>query len=1063
MAKNDVVITLTVDDKGNIKKVGNAAEKTGKKVDKLGRSTKNADRNMKGLSQQSSNSSKNFSKMAQGMSGGLVPAYATLAAQIFAVTALFRFLQQAADYRVLIEGQKAFAAETGIAYNSIARSLQKATEGQLNFKDASQAAAIASAAGINPDQLERLATGARNVSIALGRDLTDSFNRLIRGTTKAEPELLDELGIILRLDEATKKYANTLNKSKEQLTIFEKSQAVTVEVLAQVEGKFGSIGENAELQVNALNQFAKAFDDVINKIYEFVGPIAENLARFFSKNLYAFMGALTIFAIPIVKLILPSMDAWAAKTVEQAGIHKAAYVDMKADLASYQATLAQAKAGAGVNRGLFQAQAKKMGLSTSGRGKLAAIKHYELETTKIVANANYKRTGILKNAQAADVAILKKSYSRMMADTKGTTTWINRQFQTMGLKFKVVTTGMQAAWAGTMSFMKKTASKAGKFMNKAFSILMWISLLVMVWDFIKPYLGFIDKEDNYQESIEAARALNKEIKLMGDRFKEKIGTSSGNGNLADIMETMIFGGNVAQSANLESRFKEYTKAVSEGDAGAGSLKISLLKDIQQLALLDARWSKLFFNFKNNRNTTEQNSEAMKQLTKNMLSQAAAAKLLIQSQLDFSKAENDYVRSKSGGSYNNLLLSVIGRQTSASESIRLNTSMLPSLSKEQTDAENELDNMAFNATARQMMYSTGMLTDPNKGIMPGGETDEFKAREKKKANLEAIVELRGESITAINNGNIALTKELKLATDLYNMYTKFNLQNSKAIVSLNNLKAQAVGFSGRTDAEAIRARRVLAMETKSLKLAKARADLKILENIRNKTALTVKSKDAQGNEIDIVNPERQNAQAAIDVQVSTNKLLKAEKDHLVNLINPLYRIEQAATNAFGEGLQSAIMGVIDGTKSMKEGFLDMAKAVLVAIAQIIAQMIAMKALQAVGLSIPMASGGVIGGSKPKGYRSGGVVTEPTYLVGEGKYNEAVVPLPDGRSIPVMMKGGSGGNANVTVNIAADGNTTESMTSDGGQQGAKLGRAISAAVQEEMHKQQRPGGILSPYGG
>jgi hypothetical protein len=27
------------------------------------------------------------------------------------------------------------------------------------------------------------------------------------------------------------------------------------------------------------------------------------------------------------------------------------------------------------------------------------------------------------------------------------------------------------------------------------------------------------------------------------------------------------------------------------------------------------------------------------------------------------------------------------------------------------------------------------------------------------------------------------------------------------------------------------------------------------------------------------------------------------------------------------------------------------------------------------------------------------------VGEGKYNEAIVPLPDGRSIPVQMRGGS----------------------------------------------------------
>ena len=51
----------------------------------------------------------------------------------------------------------------------------------------------------------------------------------------------------------------------------------------------------------------------------------------------------------------------------------------------------------------------------------------------------------------------------------------------------------------------------------------------------------------------------------------------------------------------------------------------------------------------------------------------------------------------------------------------------------------------------------------------------------------------------------------------------------------------------------------------------------------------------------------------------------------------------------------------------------------------------------------------GGIAPGGFRAfanGGVVSGPTLgLVGEGKYNEAVVPLPDGRSIPVSLGGRS----------------------------------------------------------
>ena len=103
------------------------------------------------------------------------------------------------------------------------------------------------------------------------------------------------------------------------------------------------------------------------------------------------------------------------------------------------------------------------------------------------------------------------------------------------------------------------------------------------------------------------------------------------------------------------------------------------------------------------------------------------------------------------------------------------------------------------------------------------------------------------------------------------------------------------------------------------------------------------------------------------------------------------------------------------------------------------------------------GGIIGlangGVMPR-YAKGGVATQPTYLVGEGKQNEAVVPLPDNKSIPVDLGKGAGNqnNTNITVNMA-DGSSE--MTTDGG---AELAKAIDAAVQTTLEKELRPGGIL-----
>ena len=98
----------------------------------------------------------------------------------------------------------------------------------LTFRDAAQAAAIGVAKAILTKTVRRLSS-IRKASAALGRDFEDAFDRLIRGTSKAEPEPLDELGITLRLERATTEYARAINKNVKELTAYERSQAVLIE------------------------------------------------------------------------------------------------------------------------------------------------------------------------------------------------------------------------------------------------------------------------------------------------------------------------------------------------------------------------------------------------------------------------------------------------------------------------------------------------------------------------------------------------------------------------------------------------------------------------------------------------------------------------------------------------------------------------------------------------------------------------------------------------------------------------------------------------------------------
>jgi phage-related minor tail protein len=93
-----------------------------------------------------------------------------------------------------------------------------------------------------------------------------------------------------------------------------------------------------------------------------------------------------------------------------------------------------------------------------------------------------------------------------------------------------------------------------------------------------------------------------------------------------------------------------------------------------------------------------------------------------------------------------------------------------------------------------------------------------------------------------------------------------------------------------------------------------------------------------------------------------------------------------------------------------------------------------------------------------YSNGGVADSPQLaMYGEGRGPEAYVPLPDGRSIPVAMKGGGGGGNvfHTQVNITGDGTTT----GDSVKRASSMQRAITYAIQQELIRQKRDGGILS----
>jgi hypothetical protein len=602
-----------------LNKVDKDAKKAGNSFNTLDKNARSTDRAGKGVAQMSSNVTKNFSKMSQGITGGLVPAYATLAAQLFALDAVFRFLREAADFRVLQEGQEAFAGVTGRAMKTLARDVQEATAAQITFKEASQATAIALAAGLSPSQLNELGEAAKTVSIALGRDTTDSFNRLVRGVTKAEPELLDELGIILRLDEATTKYAASLGLNKNQLTTFQKSQAVVNDVLEQAETRYGAIqsllGEDS---VNALNQLMVAFDEVLNRFRTILGPVAEFFGKFLVENINSATAAIGVFAASItgglIRGALPNLDY--TKSGQQAA----------------------SIAGSGDLKVTKMMSKERIGrLATPGAATKADIAAYE-KATKAKTSSMLKFEHHTRREHKRTVAILKAQRQRMVADSA-------IGFERMKREFLADLYEMQAEHGRVMGAMKFAGMQFGKFMNGVMRLAGFIGIAVMIFEMGKQLFQMFTKADKRVEELnEKTKELTETQKQLNSELEKTVTVFEA--ELLGVPETIQQIGQAFQSADLSARIYDFRTMLSllgRGNPEVQAFRDEIIKTIEQLGVMDPAMASLAKNIKRGNVTMYEAHGILRQTTALRTEQAAAVGELSRAEANSVKQTNKLVQ------------------------------------------------------------------------------------------------------------------------------------------------------------------------------------------------------------------------------------------------------------------------------------------------------------------------------------------------------------------------------------------------------------------------------------
>ncbi len=311
-----ITVTYRVNDDGSLEKITKRANAAASATDKVSNASSRYNKQQKGVAGATSNSTKAFSKMTTGMTGGLVPAYATLAAHVFAVTAAFGVLSRSQAVKQLQEGLLFTGRAAGENLTIVTRNLREITENAISSADAMRALAVGVSAGFSEDQMEGLTKVAKGASLALGRDMTDALDRLVRGAAKLEPEILDELGIMVRLDDATEKYAASLGLAADDLSQFERRMAFTNAIIEQGTSKFGALATSVES--NPFNQLAATFDDMTKSGLNFINLVVGPIAGFLAGNMAALIATMGVLGTGVVNMMVPALTQGGRASAELA-------------------------------------------------------------------------------------------------------------------------------------------------------------------------------------------------------------------------------------------------------------------------------------------------------------------------------------------------------------------------------------------------------------------------------------------------------------------------------------------------------------------------------------------------------------------------------------------------------------------------------------------------------------------------------------------------------------------------------------------------------------------------
>jgi len=336
----------------------------------------------------------------------------------------------------------------------------------------------------------------------------------------------------------------------------------------------------------------------------------------------------------------------------------------------------------------------------------------------------------------------------------------------------------------------------------------------------------------------------------------------------------------------------------------------------------------------------------------------------------------------------------------------------------------------------------------KDAAAGGNIEAQKLLDREREIEETGFDIKGRNRTKVAKfGTKEKLEELDRDKELFAVRQKVSLSNDEILSKSQDLvktKTEELDLQNRIKEEMAKGTN----KELATSLAKINQifdkEQEILQSKVDQSNLDIKNAEKDGITGDKLQRIKDIHEANTQELEKHNKLrgeaIKLEKD-LALATDSLKTNFEIIGESIASGVSDNLTAAIQGTKTLG----DAAKSILNDLSSSLIRL----GVNTLLSKIPGFGGLPILGTRSKG---GPVRTGGSFIVGE-KGPELFVPKRSGTIIPNDKLAG-GGSTNISVNVDASGSSVQSNE----QQGKELGRVISAAIQSELIKQRRPGGLL-----